>query len=162
MKKLFLSLTLILGFLVYIFLAAPAPQAPAVSDNKRQPSDLPPENQPPEQNSSANSNSSRNSVVQKPLQKYKDGAYIGDVADAYYGNVQVKAVIQGGQIISVQFLQYPSDRRTSIQINSEAMPILKTEAIQAQSAKVDIVSGATQTSGAFQESLGSALAQAKN
>lgn len=92
---------------------------------------------------------------------FRDGAYTGSVADAFYGNVQVKAVISGGRISDVQFLQYPNDRSTSIEINSQAMPYLKEEAIQAQSANVDGVSGATQTSRAFIESLQSALNQAK-
>lgn len=76
--------------------------------------------------------------------------------------VQVKATIQNGKIVAVDFLQYPNDRRTSQYINSQAMPILQSEAIQAQSANVDIVSGATDTSMAFQQSLASALAKAKN
>jgi len=92
--------------------------------------------------------------------KYKDGTYTGISADAYYGNVQVQIAINGGKITDVQFLDYPQDRRTSLEINSQAMPYLKTEAIQAQSAQVDIVSGATATSGAFQQSLASALSQA--
>jgi len=79
----------------------------------------------------------------------------------FYGLVQVKAVIQQGKIADVQFLQYPNDRRTSIRINNIAMPYLVTEAIQAQSAQVDIISGATLTSEAFAESLQSALATAK-
>lgn len=92
---------------------------------------------------------------------YKDGQYTGDVADAYYGNIQVKTIIQNGKIVDVQFLQYPNDRRNSIMINLQAMPILKQEAIQAQNTQVDIVSGATDSSQAFITSLGSALAQAK-
>jgi uncharacterized protein with FMN-binding domain len=68
--------------------------------------------------------------------------------------------ISGGRISDVQFLQYPNDRRTSQMINSQAMPILKQEAIQAQSAQVSGVSGATATSGAFIQSLGNALQQA--
>jgi uncharacterized protein with FMN-binding domain len=91
---------------------------------------------------------------------YKDGTYTGSVADAFYGNIQVQVTISGGKISNIVFLQYPSDRQTSIQINSQAMPILKQETIQAQSAKVDGVSGATQTSGAFIQSLTSALQQA--
>src|SRR5258708_29955031 len=42
---------------------------------------------------------------------YRDGQYTGNVADAYYGNVQVRATIQGGRLADVQFLTYPSDRR---------------------------------------------------
>lgn len=92
---------------------------------------------------------------------YKDGSYTGSVADATWGNVQVKAVIQHGKITSVQFLQYPNDRNRSIMINSYADPQLSSEAIQAQSANVDIVSGATDSSDAFIQSLTNALAQAK-
>ncbi|HUZ92703.1 MAG TPA: FMN-binding protein [Candidatus Paceibacterota bacterium] len=97
----------------------------------------------------------------KPKGLYADGSYNGSVADAYYGNVQVQAVVQGGKITDVRFLQYPDTHGTSIYINSQAMPYLTQEAIQAQSANVDIVSGATDTSMAFQQSLASALTQAK-
>lgn len=99
-------------------------------------------------------------IVQKPKGMYKDGQYTGDSADAYYGNVQVQIIIQNGKIADVKFLDYPQDRPTSITINTEAMSYLKQEAIQAQNANVDIVSGATATSEAFQQSLASALAQA--
>lgn len=92
---------------------------------------------------------------------YKDGVYTGGVADAFYGNIQVQATIQGGRITDVAFLQYPSDRSRSIEINSQAMPYLRQEAIAVQSANVNIISGATATSQAFVASLGSALSQAK-
>jgi len=92
---------------------------------------------------------------------YKDGQYDGRIADAYYGNVQVRAIIQGGKLTDVRFLSYPNDRNQSIEINSYALPILKSEAIKVQSAQVDIVSGATNTSNAFINSLSSALSQAK-
>lgn len=92
--------------------------------------------------------------------KYKDGTYTGSVADAYYGNVQVQAVVAGGKLTAVNILQYPSDNRTSRSINSQALPILQSEAIQAQSANVDMVSGASATSPAFIQSLQDALAQA--
>ena len=93
---------------------------------------------------------------------YKDGEYTGNSVDAYYGNVQVKAIIKNSLITDVQFLDYPKDRTTSLQISTRATPILKIEAIKAQSANVNIVSGATQTSDAFIRSLSSALALAKN
>lgn len=92
---------------------------------------------------------------------YKDGSYTGSVADALWGNVQVQAVIQNGKITNVVFLQYPNDRNRSISINSYADPQLVSEAIQAQSASVDIVSGATDTSDAFIQSLTNALSQAR-
>ena len=93
---------------------------------------------------------------------YKDGTYTGSSADAYYGNVQVQAVVQSGKLTNVTFLDYPQTHQTSVYINSQAMPYLTQEAIQAQSANVNVVSGATLTSQAFMQSLASALAQAKN
>jgi len=92
---------------------------------------------------------------------YRDGVYIGPAADAFYGLIQVRTTITNGRIANVEFLNYPNDRSTSIEINSVAMPILRSEAIAAQSANVDIVTGATDTSHAFIESLRSALNQAK-
>jgi uncharacterized protein with FMN-binding domain len=98
----------------------------------------------------------------KPIGQYKDGTYTGPAADAYYGNVQVEAIVQGGKIADVKFLDYPQTHQTSVYINSQAMPYLTQEAIQAQNANVNIVSGATLTSQAFIQSLASALTQAKN
>ena len=92
--------------------------------------------------------------------KYKDGTYTGSVADAFYGNIQVQATISGGNITNVQFLQFPNDRRTSQMINAQADPMLAQEAIQAQSANVSGVTGATASSGAFVQSMQSALQQA--
>lgn len=92
---------------------------------------------------------------------YKDGSYTGSVADAQWGNLQVQAIIKGGKITDVQFLQYPNDRNRSIEINNYADPQLASEAIQAQSANVDVVSGATDSSDAFIQSLTDALTQAK-
>lgn len=94
--------------------------------------------------------------------RYKNGTYTGDVTDAYYGNIQVAAVVENGKLARVNVLQYPNDRDRSIAINTQALPILQSEAIQAQTASVDIVSGATDTSQAFINSLGSALRNAQN
>jgi uncharacterized protein with FMN-binding domain len=93
---------------------------------------------------------------------YKDGTYTGPQVDAYYGLVEVQVQIQQGKIANVQFLQYPNDRNTSVRINSIAMPYLEQEAIQAQSAQVNIISGATLTSEGFMMSLDAALKSAKS
>lgn len=98
----------------------------------------------------------------KNLGQYVDGTYTGSVADAYYGYVQVQVSVSGGKVTGVQFLQYPNDRSTSRYINGQAMPYLIAEAIQAQNANVDVVSGATDTSMAFRQSLADALSQAKS
>jgi uncharacterized protein with FMN-binding domain len=96
-----------------------------------------------------------------PGAQYKEGAYTGGVTDAQWGYVQIQATISNGKIASVKFLQYPNDRGRSIEINQYADPQLVDEAIQAQSANVDIISGATDTSYAFIQSLGDALQQAQ-
>jgi uncharacterized protein with FMN-binding domain len=93
---------------------------------------------------------------------YKDGVYTGPQVDAYYGIVEVQATVQNGQITNVQFVKYPNDRRTSVRINNIAMPYLQQEALQAQSAHINIISGATFTSEGFAMSLNAALNSAKN
>jgi uncharacterized protein with FMN-binding domain len=91
---------------------------------------------------------------------YADGVYTGPAADAYYGIIQLQALVQNGRLTALKILQYPSDRRTSIRINRQALPMLRDEAISAQSADVDIITGATLTSKAFVQSLRGALKQA--
>ena len=92
---------------------------------------------------------------------YNNGTYTGSSENAYYGNVQVQVTIANGMISDVQFLDYPQDRNTSRRINSQAMPILTQEAISVQNANVNRVSGASDTSAAFKQSLTSALIQAQ-
>ncbi len=92
--------------------------------------------------------------------KYKDGTYIGSVADAYYGNVQVSVSISNGRITNVKFLQYPNTHSTSVYINQQVMPYLQQETIQTQNANVQLITGATFTSQAFVQSLQAALNKA--
>ena len=91
---------------------------------------------------------------------YRDGTYTGSSENAYYGRVQVQVTVANHQLASVKVLDYPSDRRTSRYINSQALPMLTQEVIAADSANVDTVSGATLTSEAYIRSLGSALQKA--
>jgi len=93
--------------------------------------------------------------------KFRNGSFTGNVADAFYGPLQVKAVISGGKIVDVVFLQYPNDVPTSKEVSAFAIPALKSDAIKKQSAQVDIVSGATQTAEAFRITMGAALSQAQ-
>ncbi len=90
----------------------------------------------------------------------RDGSYTGPPTDAYYGIVQVRAQVQGGRLVSVDVLQYPSDRRTSQAINYQALPMLESEVVRAQSAYVNTVSGATLTSEAYLQSVNMAIRQA--
>jgi uncharacterized protein with FMN-binding domain len=93
--------------------------------------------------------------------RYKDGEFTGDPSEILWGNVQVKAVIENGEIADVQYLQMPFDRTRSVEISDLVKPLLKSEAIKAQSAQVNLISSATMTSLGFRETLASALAKAK-
>ena len=78
-----------------------------------------------------------------------------------WGDLQVRATIQGGQLLKVDIVVAPHSTRRSNLISQAALPTLVSEAIQNQDANVDIVSRATDTSYAFVASLGSALSHAK-
>jgi uncharacterized protein with FMN-binding domain len=91
----------------------------------------------------------------------KDGNYTGQDYPNQFGDVQVKVIVSGGKITDVQALQLPSDRARSAEISQAAGPILHDEVLQAQSAQIDLLSGATYTSYSYQQSLQSALDQAK-
>lgn len=93
---------------------------------------------------------------------YKNGTYTGTTITNPYGPVQVSVSVSGGKIASITMLQVPSDRQRSEEISAYATPQLINEAITAQSANVDIISGATSTSESFMESLQSALTQARS
>lgn len=174
MKKVLLSLALILGFGVYAYTQRhnSAGSVAALPDSSQTSSGQTGSNSNSDSGSTGSNTTDPTPPSQTPAStpapppvqksKYKDGAFTGPVTDAFYGNIQVQAVISGGKLTNVKFLQYPNDQRTSIEVNTEAMPQLTQEAIRAQSANVDIVSGATQTSEAFRSSLGSALHQALN
>ena len=91
---------------------------------------------------------------------YKSGTFTGPVVDSVYGPVQVAVTISGGKITAVKVPVFPSGNDHTNEVSAMAIPQLKQEAIAVQNAQVDIVSGATQTSEAFQQSLASALSQA--
>lgn len=93
---------------------------------------------------------------------YKDGTYTSTTIQVEYGPIQVSAAVAGGKITNVTMLQNPYDHPRSRQVADYATPILIKEAIAAQSANVDVVSGATETSQGFIEALQSALDQAKS
>lgn len=92
---------------------------------------------------------------------YKDGRYTGVTERTEFGDVQVAAVISGGQISDVEFLRMPSDEGHSREVTEFSKVPLKHSAISKQSAHIDFVSGATTTSQAYQLSLQAALDQAQ-
>jgi uncharacterized protein with FMN-binding domain len=68
--------------------------------------------------------------------------------------------VADGKVTDVQVVEYPSENPRDADINSYALPILVKETISAQSADIDMVSGATVTSEGYLQSLQSALDQA--
>lgn len=86
--------------------------------------------------------------------------YTGKAAKTRWGTVQVKITVQDGKIVSAAAPVSPRGNQQSIDINQSAVPLLNKEAVQAGSAKIDAVSGATVTSGGYVESLQSAIDQA--
>jgi len=89
------------------------------------------------------------------------GAFDGTTVQMKYGPVQVRVVYSGGKITDVIALQTPTADSRSKQIAQRAAPILRSEALSAQSATIDTVSGATYTSTAYKSSLQSAIDKAK-
>ena len=84
----------------------------------------------------------------------------GDAASTRWGPVQVQLTVTDGTITDVEVVEYPSDNGKDQQINARALPVLVQETLDAQSADIDMVSGATVTSDGYVESLQSALDQA--
>ncbi len=84
----------------------------------------------------------------------------GDAISTKYGDVQVRVIVSGGRLVDVQAVQLPSDRARSQGISSDAGPLLRNEALRAQSARINTVSGATYTSDGYAQSLQSALDRA--
>ena len=85
----------------------------------------------------------------------------GEAVDTRYGPVQVQVALTGTTITAINILQVPNSERRDVEINDYAVPLLDQEALQAQSAKIDMVSGATYTSVGYLQSLQSALDKAK-
>lgn len=90
----------------------------------------------------------------------RTSTYAGDAVSTRFGNVQVQITVTDGKITAVTVLQIPNQDRHDVQINNRAVPILNAAAVAAQSADIDMVSGATVTSEAYIESLQSALDEA--
>lgn len=85
--------------------------------------------------------------------------YTGAVVENPYGPVQVSVIEQGGKIVDVKALQMPTEHALSREISEQVAPMLRTEILQAQSAEINVISGATYTSESFASSLQAALRQ---
>jgi uncharacterized protein with FMN-binding domain len=88
------------------------------------------------------------------------GTVTGAAADTRWGPVQVRVTVASGKITAVDVVQEPDGNGRDREINADAVPTLVSETLQAQSAQIDMVSGATYTSDGYVTSLQSALDQA--
>lgn len=90
----------------------------------------------------------------------KDGTYTGTTASHRYGSVTVTVKIAGGKITDVTANVKDDGDRKSQNINSQAIPMIRSSVLSANSAKVSTIGGATYTTGAYLSSLQSALSKA--
>ncbi|GLY75453.1 FMN-binding protein [Actinoallomurus iriomotensis] len=88
------------------------------------------------------------------------GTFTGDPIDTPYGTMQVAAVVSNGRLTGVTVLRHTDVGGRSAQIDAAALPVLKSEAMSAHGADIDVVSGATYTSRGYAGSLQSALDKA--
>ncbi|HEY0239896.1 MAG TPA: FMN-binding protein [Friedmanniella sp.] len=110
---------------------------------------------PPKPSASSSSSSSPSSSSSAGTK-----SYTGDVAQTRWGPVEVEITVTAGKITKVTVVQSPSGNGRDTEINSRALPVLQQETISAQSAKIDMVSGATVTSDGYLTSLQSAIDRA--
>jgi uncharacterized protein with FMN-binding domain len=94
--------------------------------------------------------------------RLKDGTYTGQSTDTRWGPVQVRITVSGGRITAADAVDYPMNNGRDQEINRFAIPQLQNETLQAQSAQIDMVSGATYTSEGYTTSLQSAIDQARS
>jgi uncharacterized protein with FMN-binding domain len=87
------------------------------------------------------------------------GRFTGADVPTRYGDIQVALTLQHGRITDVQWLKLPFDRPRSQFISQQAAPILRSEVLAAQSAQINLLSGATYTSDAWATSVQAALSQ---
>lgn len=106
--------------------------------------------------STAASGSSSSTAAAAPTTQ----TYTGSAVETGYGPVQVEITVSGSSITNVTATQVPQNDGRSAQINAYAIPQLEQQAMTAQSAQIDGVSGASYTSQGFAQSLQSALTKA--
>ncbi len=153
MKKIVLAVMTTISGLVMLFsyhtstqsVAAPTPEE---ADTGNTQSDAGTTTTAPSATASASSSASSSSG---------DGTYTGDAVETRWGTVQVEITVENGRITSSDAVQFPSESRKDQQINAYAVPALNAEVVQAQSASIDAISGATVTSDGYIESLQSAI-----
>ncbi|MEV4415214.1 FMN-binding protein [Catellatospora sp. NPDC049609] len=93
--------------------------------------------------------------------RFADGQLVdGTAVPTEYGVVQVRVTFAGGRIADVATLQVHTVHEHSLVLNEHALPELRRRVLDAQSAEVDTITGATATSRAYLDSLQSAIDRA--
>ena len=90
----------------------------------------------------------------------ESGTFDGDPVVTRFGAVQARITVAEGRIASAEALQVPNRDRHDVLVNERAVPILNAEAVEAQSAQVELVSGATLTWQGYTQSLQPAIDRA--
>jgi len=90
-----------------------------------------------------------------------DGTFTGAEIQTRWGPVKVQIVVRGSKLTDVQEVEAPGSHERSVEINDQAAPILRDEALRAQNASLDLVSGATITWDGYRQSLQAALDSAR-
>jgi len=112
--------------------------------------------------SSSSSSGSANPAATPAAQPAAKGGtvtVVGSTVQTPYGPVQLSVTFNGSKITDVKALQYPNWHGYSVQLNQYAIPQLNQQAVAANSANINGVSGATFTSQAYMQSLQSAIDQ---
>lgn len=99
-------------------------------------------------------------TVAKTTPVAKPTTVTGNLEQTRYGPVEVRITVKNGTIVGVTAVEYPSGDPRSQQINAYAIPQLDAEALQAKSANISMISGASYTSYGYLASLQSALSKA--
>jgi len=90
----------------------------------------------------------------------EDGDYESDKVTFEWGDLRARIVVTSGKITTVQIMSYPDHRSQSLYLIQLADPILTSEVIKSQQAKVNTVSSATNSSIAFQDAIAGAIIKA--
>lgn len=111
---------------------------------------------------SSSTNSSNSNTTNSTLSDLQDGTYTGDSTSTEWGDVQVQIIVSSGKITAINVLSYPDSNQKSEMINEQVLPTYKSEALSAQGADIDQVSGATETYKGFTSSLQSAITKSES
>jgi uncharacterized protein with FMN-binding domain len=128
--------------------ATPPTTASTSQPSSSSPSPSPPSPSPPSSPSPSSSAASNSETFK------------GSVAQTRWGPVQVQITTKDGKVTAVDVIEYPTQNPRDVEINDQALPVLVAETLEAQSAEIDMVSGATVTSEGYLQSLQAALDEA--